>query len=197
MIQNGTPAHIFGYYSVMVEVEIPVKPFVRHYISKLYGTPARIPAKDPIGKFFYLLLSNQIHHRDHRSIRYKDTLKITVPSDHFHRKGFDLSTTSVIWLNNFVEGQIKKEMFLFVDFYTDHMGIQQKTAIELFMDHHGFTEESWPFETIKKAYSRRLKADGTQTPEEHLIRKYLGQMSPKTKTPNIQFHGKSSSHHRG
>jgi hypothetical protein len=173
----GTHFQHFRYHWNMVEISIPVKPFVKQFLENKYGSPAFLTAKDPVGKYFQLLLTNNPHHRDKRGVRYKESIEIHVSSDQFFRYGFSLSATSVVWFNNFLEHLIKSELFMFLDFHVNRQNIPQKKAIELFMDEAGFCEDTWPFETIKKAHNRHRAKKNHYSENIHLSEQTLGHMS--------------------
>jgi hypothetical protein len=57
-----------------------------------------------------------------------------------------------------MEGQAKFLLCNMISFYMSFLN--QKDAILLFQKNFDFSEEIWPYETIKKIYDRSVLADG-------------------------------------
>lgn len=143
----------------MILAEISVKPYIRHYLQQRFGDPTYIPKDHQIGKYLYMIIGNDCRKNDKYFRPYKDKLTLKITEDIFMRKGYLITDTNITAFNGFVEDHIKNEMFLHIDAILEHgRGVKIKTAIEHVMSKMLFDENTFPYETIKKAYDRhRLK----------------------------------------
>lgn len=84
---------------------------------------------------------------------YKSQVKIFIDDDTFSRFGFDMTATSIVYFNSFVEDCIKSEARLFI-FVANSFGRSIFDSIRDFQNVYGFSEDDFPFETIKQDFQR-------------------------------------------
>lgn len=144
----------------MFFLELPVKPYVKQYIILNYGNPANFSTNKFIHERFRKCLSNpsrRFNKRVEKSpiCRHTETIKIILSQDEFYRYGWELSPTDIISFGKLMEHQAKFLMHNMVSFYMALMN--ERDAILTFQNNFGFTEEIWPFDSLKKNYSRSVK----------------------------------------
>lgn len=142
----------------MIIIEIPCKSYIRCWIEKQYGKPAKISKSNNVGKFLYQLMSDPQFKNDSDYRPYRDIVTVSISEDVFLRKGYYITKTNTTLFNNFVEEQIKSTLFVYIDALKDGTGkIKTKLAIEKALEKFGFGADDWPYESIKKAYDRHRK----------------------------------------
>lgn len=147
----------------MITTELPVKPYVGHFLKSRYGNPVQMSRENQIGKFFYLLISDESIKNSKSESIYKDTIQIKISEDVFIRKGYLINHQGIIMFNNFVTEHIKERMFIYVDALLEaNNSIKIKSALELAMQKFMFNESVFPYETLKKSYDRYRLAEKKQ-----------------------------------
>lgn len=144
----------------MFIVELPAKPYVKHYIVLNYGNPADFSQnKFVFERFRKCLIKPGIRNTSCYSnlsfSRHKETVNIKISQDDFYRYGWELTTSDIISFGKLMEHQVKFLMRNMVSFYTTFMN--ERDAVLAFQNNFGFAEDIWPFDSIKKAYSRSIK----------------------------------------
>lgn len=144
-------------------VWLPCKPYVRQYLINNYIGDGEDDVVD--------LRKNSYLHNDFVSrltkdgrwekkysnlYRYKTMVAVRISRDEFYRYGFSLANSEVVSFGLILERNIKNKMFLYVDLAVG-MGMQISVAIRRFQKNHGFDEDSWPYETIRRIYNRHSR----------------------------------------
>jgi hypothetical protein len=143
----------------MFFLELPVKPYVKRYIVLNYGSPANFSSNKFINDRFRKCLSkpsrrnNPVYEKT-AFCKYSEIIKIILTQDDFYRYGWELSPTDIISFGKLLEHQAKFLMRNMISFYMTLMN--ERDAILTFQNNFGFTEDIWPFDSIKKNYSRSV-----------------------------------------
>jgi hypothetical protein len=139
-----------------IKIEIDVKPVVKAYLERNFGTPVRLTRDKPTGKFFYKLLEKQENHKDTEYKQYSQKVVVIVGEDCLFRHGSMVTPTSLIDFNNFVTENFYELMYLTIEVQEEMSQdrFRIKEAIQYFLDKFCLTEEILSFETAKKAYYR-------------------------------------------
>lgn len=144
--------------------EIPVKPYIKQYLEYNFGRPAHLTREKSIGKYLFELLERERRDRDKEYKGYTAVVTVRISEDIHIRHGSFLTKTNIINFNSFLEDHIKALMCIHVDAVIEGMTARDKKvkiseAIEMFQEKFGFTEQTFGFETIKKAYYRYRKEE--------------------------------------
>lgn len=147
----------------MFLVELPSKPYVAQYITFNYGNPANFSSNKFVQDRFRKCLIRPCNRHNSRYLQlsfsiHTHIVKVSITQDDFYRYGWELTTTDIIAFGKYMEGQAKFLLCNMISFYMSFLN--QKDAILLFQKNFDFSEEIWPYETIKKIYDRSVLADG-------------------------------------
>ena len=96
-------------------IEFNTKLHVAHYLTTHFGTPALIPHKHFINKYFKLSLKVRPNHNQKRINLYNTKVEICLYKDALFREGKELTLTSQMNLTNSIDCYIKDQIRLFVD----------------------------------------------------------------------------------
>jgi hypothetical protein len=141
----------------MFTVELPVKPYVKQYIVLNYGNPADFSSNKYINERFRKCLAKPsmreaAHYKNISFSIHCRTVKIKITQDDFYRYGWELTITDIITFGKLIESQAKFLLHNMISFYMTFMN--ERDAILAFQNNFGFTEDIWPFDSIKKTYHR-------------------------------------------
>jgi hypothetical protein len=151
------------YQPFMFLVELPSKPYVYQYINYNYGNPANFSSNKFVQERFRKCLIrpstrfNNYYNKLTFSL-HTHLVKISISQDDFYRYGWELTITDAISFGKFMESQAKFLLCNMISFYTTFLN--QKDAILLFQKNFDFSEEIWPYESIKKVYDRFALTNG-------------------------------------
>ncbi|MFZ4545715.1 MAG: hypothetical protein ACOYOA_16820 [Saprospiraceae bacterium] len=143
----------------MFTVELPVKPYVKQYITLNFGNPADFSTdKLLIERFRKFLIKpsiryNSVYNNDAGKF-HTQQVRIKISEDDFYRYGWELSPSDIIAFGKTMERQAKFLMRNMVSFYMTFM--IERDAVLTFQKNFGFTEDIWPFESIKKDFYRSI-----------------------------------------
>ena len=141
----------------MFFLELPVKPYVKQYIVLNYGNPADFSTNKNLQHNFRKCLIkptkrfNTIYEKA-SFCKYTATIKIILSQDDFYRHGWELSLTDIISFGKSLEHQAKFLMRNMISFYMTFLN--ERDAITHFQNNFGFTEDIWPYDSIRKDYER-------------------------------------------
>ena len=170
----------------MFTVDLPTKPYVHHYISLTYGTPADFSKNKHLNeRFRRCLVKPSVRYdsayKDLSFIFYSSKTSIKISSDDFYRYGWEFTNTDIISFGKYIEGEVKKLMVTIVSLYSIFMS--KRDAILLFQKNYGFTEDTWSYDSIKKEYYRNsTKNDCFEFPQEIVLnieKLIMVKLSPK------------------
>jgi len=142
-----------------LELSVPTKPYIKRYMENTYSDPIYLTRRENPGSLLFLLLERSPHENDKRVGAYSVTMKITLSSKFYHRKGAALSPTSLTIFNNFLEENIKNIMQAYIKALMENKVTDKKAkAINTFLEKNSFPPDTFPFETIKKHLYRYEKS---------------------------------------
>lgn len=165
-------------------ISIPCKPYVKHFLSINYGTPVDLSKTQDLYKNLRTRLKDKntnIKSREIAKWLYSETVIINITEDDFYRYGWELSTHNIRGFNCDIEARAKFFMRNIVAVYEAIMSI--KEAITYFQDRFGFTEDIWPYDSIKKDYYRNKVGENCS------IIKLIGQELEKKSLENLSRMG--------
>lgn len=167
VILDITLYYIFVYFCrkplAMPVVNLPVKPYVKKYLEDNCGSPAKLNSLPNLHRFFNILLERPIFRRD-KEINfghYSENIEIHISEDTFYRYGWELSKTNIISFNKEVEDLVKAQSRSYIGIYAA-LGIHVHKCIRNFQEATGYSEDIYPFATIKKDFQRNC----TENPKE-------------------------------
>lgn len=136
-------------------ISIPCKPYVKHFLQINYGNPVDFSKAQDIYKNLRYRLKNKNVNLKSREIAkwlYSEIVVINITEDDFYRYGWELSTHNIRGFNCDIQARAKFFMRNVISVYEAVMPL--KEAITYFQDRFGFTEDIWPYDSIKKEYYR-------------------------------------------
>ena len=143
-------------------VTIPVKPYVKRFLTINYGDPADFTTDPEINRFFLNLLRRPCTYRDKQYsdqiFSYTEKIEVLISQHDFYRFGWELTRTDIVAFGKRFEDKAKCLMRSFVGVYVA-LGIPPYISINKFQQRFQFDENSWQFETIKKDFYRNGMKD--------------------------------------
>jgi hypothetical protein len=97
--------------------------------------------------------NKKIDFKRYGKIRYNEEVKIKIDNDTFERFGFDMTATSIMDFNAFLEDFIKSQSRLFI-FTSLSFGQTWVNGIRDFQKAFGFSEDDFPTDSIRKDLQR-------------------------------------------
>ena len=92
-------------------VQVPVKPYVKHFVNLNYGSPVNFSYFPEENYFFQRLLKEPSNRRDCQTndllVRYTEILEILISEDDFYRFGWELTKTNILVFGKFFEQRAK------------------------------------------------------------------------------------------
>lgn len=143
-------------------LHIPVKPHVRKYLIKVFGSDSFHLVKGN----HILLMINRMMERPPFGWRPRkvDTCKVTVIiSDDTSRRvpGIYISEANIKTFNNYIADLMRSELYYTVDAGLKYTGQDIKDLIMEFREKYDIQESDLAFETMKKMYYRyRINTNG-------------------------------------
>lgn len=139
-------------------VDVWVKPYVKKYLENNFGSPVDLRTKE--GNMFYDLLQLSLQRPLHAFKRRNQPntfltaeTRIVIDEDTFHRYGFDMNKKNMMRFNAFIEKHIKLQARIYIGFNRS-LGVPVSVSIPKFQETFGFTEDDFPYDTIKKDFDR-------------------------------------------
>ena len=165
-------------------MQIPCKPYVKHYLNQNFGTPVNLYQSDnPFLPLLKLLLHRQKKDkyptRTLNSSIYSEQANILLSEDDFLRVGFDLTRNGAIVFNKEVERTFKHMMHVIVAINFTFYG-NLEMAIDRFTMDFDIPEDTWPHESIRKDFMRHASVNQFNfktTISENLTKIFLTQLS--------------------
>jgi len=143
-------------------VDLPVKPYVKAYIESTFGYPANFARDREAKEQWRRCLSKpskrfDSRYKDFSFARYSAIARILVNEDDYYRHGCELTKTDIITFGKFMERRAKFFMRNMVNAYMITM--KKRDAILKFQQGFGYSEDTWPFDSIKKDIDRSAPGD--------------------------------------
>lgn len=144
----------------MFTINLPVKPYVKTFISLNYGDPADFSSNKYVNNQFRSYLHKPSHRRSTQfkelSLNYySSTVSVKITDDDFYRYGWELTNTDIVSFGRIMEHNAKSLMRSMVAMYSCFM--LERDAILLFQKKNNYTEDSWCFDSIKKDFYRSFR----------------------------------------
>ena len=136
-------------------VTVSVKPYIKKFIENNCGEPADIKMLPAIHTYMVTLLckpSKRFERRINNNL-YSDQVDIAISEDEFNRYGWELTKTDTVKFNQRIEGLIKISSRLFIS-NNKKLGVPVARSIKEFQCLFDFSEDDFPYETIKKDFVR-------------------------------------------
>lgn len=144
----------------MHELILPCKSYVKRHLINQYGNPVDLRKNRHYFNYLKLLLqrkqcryNKRINLKNFGKRVYYEEVKIILDDDTFNRFGFELTPTSVMEFNAFIEDSIKTHARLLI-VQANSFGQTWVDAIRDFQEAFGFTEDDFPTDSIKKDLQR-------------------------------------------
>ena len=144
-------------------VYLPCKPYVRQFLLHNYGVnDPQWPDLITIVKdeFIYQQFRSRLTHASGRYdsrygdlSRYSTKVQIEIKKDDFYRYGWALTETDTVSLCGIFEARAKSFLCTYLDIHRA-LGVPLSTAIRNFQDKYDFPEDVWPYDSIRREYSR-------------------------------------------
>lgn len=154
----------------MITLEIPIKPYLKKYLTKKYGEVHHVKKTSLLGGIIIDILDKQYRKKE-LVLDYKSSYKISIPNTIIQKTGFDISFLKLKYLADKIyrlfysdletyinvsisnELQFKNEKF-------DTLNKQNRLkAIAQFLDFYKITEEEISADSVYKAMYRKSKTD--------------------------------------
>lgn len=155
------------YFCRMFTVTVPVKPYVKHYLTSRYGNPVELPRKTMIRNLFLATLYKEFpNFQKERIKRQSCHVQIKLSREEAAIHGHELNPALGHHISSIFEEKIKMEMFFEVRSLVQEAKLPVREAIQSWRQSHGYDEESFSFEAIRCAYYDKLN-------ESILVRKEI------------------------
>lgn len=100
--------------------------------------------------------SNRYDKRMEVNSKYTERVPLEISEDVFYRNGWELTPTDINDINQRIEALIKMELRIFLEVHVMLMGNITK-SIQAFYAYSGFSEATWPEESIRRYYYRNCR----------------------------------------
>lgn len=135
-------------------MSIAVKRYVRAYLENNFGTPVDIRREPELNDLVCLMLREGSTRLDKIvSVNLPDTVELRVSKDTFFRYGFTFTKTETLRFNSFLEKRIKFYARTYIAYHCG-LGTSVANCIRDFQNTFGFSEDVWPYDSIKKDFDR-------------------------------------------
>ena len=154
----------------MITLEIPIKPYLKKYLTKKYGEVHQVKKNSLLGGIIIDVLDKQ-YRKQSIDVDRKSWYKVSVPATIVKEVGFDISFLKLkklaekiytIFYND-LETYIKLSIENDLKFHNEkHDSINKQNrlkAIAQFLDFYNITEEELKLDSVYRIIERRLKSD--------------------------------------
>lgn len=142
-------------------ITIPCKPYVKKYLKNNFGEPADLKRNIELNTSLRNKLSKPSTRFDKKypplskSKTLTTKIEIYISHDDFYRYGWELTKTDTIIFNRQIELMAKIQMRHAILQYCLFMSV--KDAILKFQTDFNYSEDDWPYESIRKDIQRKLE----------------------------------------
>jgi hypothetical protein len=150
-------------------VGIALKPYVHRYLVNAYGYPVNLYNPDVrwLRQIMIECLRKPEFRFDKRILAnfHNEETRFVISNNDFYRYGWIISKTDMLKFNARIESEIKFLSRTFISI-EKCFGVPISTAIRNFQIRYDFTEDDFPYETIKKDLNRNgdyIKFDEMQS----------------------------------
>lgn len=142
---------------------VPCKPYVKQYLIQNFNSPdtkwpeiVNLSQDKQLLQDFRKRLTNPCGRFDNKYSslsRYSTTVPIEMSKDDFYRYGWALTNTEAVGFCTIVERRVKTMLCTYLDVHRS-FGIPVSVAIRNFQAKFGFSEDVWPYDSIRREYNR-------------------------------------------
>lgn len=154
-------------------VTIPTSPYIKAFVTKLYGDTIRINNKTSLGSYLIGVLTKKSIDvkciQDKKDLRFKffvDKLSCVAPFSQMDNYGYNLSENHIIQINRYIENLFEETLYFYVQNRINknnrYSGIEK--AIENFVEEYNLPENV-TMDCLKKIeYRYRKKIESISIP---------------------------------
>lgn len=140
-----------------VSIKLTCKPYVAHYLRQQHGPSIKLSRCTHHGLFFMSMLSRKHTRYDNRINPQEEIVTTHVSLLDAECFGFELTETAARSFTKMVEDQLKAKFLAHMNALVLVAGYKKASAIRIFYNQYGFSDEIWPFESLRKLYNRSLE----------------------------------------
>ena len=154
----------------MITLEIPIKPFLKKFLTKKYGEVHHVKKTSLLGGIIIDILDKQ-YRKQSIDVDRKSWYKVSVPATIVKEVGFDISflklkklgdkiyTIFYNDLENYITLTVENDLKFFNEKHSSINKQNRMKAIAQFLDFYNITEEELKLESVYRTIDRRLKSD--------------------------------------
>lgn len=142
---------------------VPCKPYVKQFLLQNFNAPdekwseiVNLSTDKQLQHEFRKRLTNPCGRFDNKYTslaRYSTTVPIEISKDDFYRCGWALTNTEAVGFCIMIERKVKAMLCTYLDVHRT-FGIPVSVAIRKFQKKFGFSEDIWPYDSIRREYNR-------------------------------------------
>jgi hypothetical protein len=139
-----------------------VKKYVAHYMYQTYGNPQdstqaiELSQDSLVFNIFKSALTKKWTPGLDKSVKtHLAKLEIKISKSIAQQHGHTINPSMCAYLSGVFEEKIKNELFYEISLMVNHLDYNITQAIKAYQTKYNFTEEIFPFDTIKQAYYRK------------------------------------------
>lgn len=148
-----------------ISVKLPVKNYLKKYLTKKFGDSYRVNRTDWVGKYLIDLLDKQ--YRRKGTIKEDAFYKIEVPSSVVKEVGFDMSVTKMRHFESMIDKVFRSELETFIDVSISsnlYFNVNSKfhklsvmKAMQQFLETFEISEDDIKLESLYRNFARKKK----------------------------------------
>lgn len=135
----------------MIDVKIPVKPYVRKYLEKRYGTTHRASSTSFIGMLLLHFLEKTVQPTGKATG--EESYSVEVPEYYVNTTGHTVPDALLHRIGDCLEKMFREELFAYLDVRV-LSGYKAQPELNLFLKRYAITEDDLRRDSIYKAYQR-------------------------------------------
>jgi|GEM_PF-5379025 len=156
-----------------VTFNLPLKPYLKKFLIKKYGTNYTVSTNSWLGKYIIELMDKE-YRRGNVKFDKKNCYQLVIPASVVSRIGFDISPTKIRMLESMIQKVFNSELYSYIDvtlgsnlfFYNEEHNSYNKQkinrAILQFLKVHEIFENEIEPESIYRDYSRYRESDNNK-----------------------------------
>lgn len=141
----------------MITVRVFCKPIVREWMLRQYSEPVNLPRRSNFRHAFLHCLQKDFYpSSSFDRAKFTAHIDFEVHEHEANQHGHTLNPNLQYHLNDVLEEQLRNELFIFI--YANHInGSTVDEAVKAYQLIMNFTEDTFSFDAIRRAYFRRKK----------------------------------------
>jgi hypothetical protein len=137
----------------MIVIQIPVKCYIKKYLTKRYGVVHQVSKKTFIGLFLLQLLEKKIDRPDKEAGK-GSIYEIEIPEYYFNKNGYSIDKNKLKYLSVCLERLFFEDFYSFIDNELCKGDLTAKKAIRLFFSIYKITENELNQDSMYRNYQR-------------------------------------------